>query len=93
MINSATCIFRMTNYKIFSQPFIKLPRLDSSLKMFDSSNQVKVSLKRHILKPKVKINNEVAKMFQRDSYVFMWNVHSRSKEMLIRSIDLCIFIL
>ena len=85
VVNSSTLTFRMTHYKIFKTCSIKLPRLESSVKMFNPSKKVKVVLKRQILKPKIKISSRVANMFKRDCYVYMWNLHPHSKEMLIRS--------
>ena len=75
----------MTHYKIFKTCSIKLPKLESSVRMFNPSKKVKVLLKRQILKPQIKISSRVANMFKRDCYVWMWSVHPHSKEMLIRS--------
>ena len=85
MVNSSTLTFRMTHYKIFKTCSIKLPRLESSVKMFNPSKKVKVVLKRQILKPKIKISSRVANIFKRDCYMYMWNIHTHSKEILIRS--------
>ena len=85
VVNSSTLTIRMTHYKIFRTCSIKLPRLESSFKMFNPSKMVKVLLKRQILKPETKISRRVADMCKRDCYVFMWNLHHRSKKVLIRS--------
>ena len=65
MINSSTLTFRMTHYKIFKTCSIKLPKLESSVRMFNPSKKVKVLLKRQILKPQIKISSLVANMFKR----------------------------
>ena len=59
--------------------------------MFDFSKRARVSIKRQILKPKVKVHSKIAKMFEKKPFTFIWNIHPRSKEMLIRSVDSCIF--
>ena len=75
----------MRNHKDFKRCSIRLPKLENIFKMFDFSKRARVSIKRHIIKPKVKIHSKIGKMFHKKSYVFMWNIHPRSKEMLIKS--------
>ena len=59
----------MTHYKIFKTCAIKLPGLESSVRMFNPSKKVKVLLKRQILKPKIKISSRDTNMFKRDCYI------------------------
>ena len=47
--------------------------------------KVRVLTKRYILKPKIKVHRGVEEMFHKKPYVFIWNIHPQSNEMLIRS--------
>ena len=83
--NSETCEFKMRHHKLFKSCSIKLTKLEKVLDKLDFSKKVRVLTKRCILKPKTKICRGVEEMFHKKPYVFIWNIHPRSKEMLIRS--------
>ena len=83
IVNFSALTFRISHYKLLSCSAVQLPRLESSLKILPK--MVKVSLKRQILKTETKISRRVADMCKRDCYVYIKNLHPKSKEMLIRS--------
>ena len=85
LINSKTCEFKMRHKKLFKSCSIKLTKLEKVLDKLDFSKKVRVLTKSYILKPKTKIRRGVKEMFHKKPYVFIWNIHPRSKEMLIRS--------
>ena len=85
LINSKTCEFKMRYHKLFKSCSIKLTKLEKVLEKFDFSKKVRVLTKRCILKPKIKVRRGVEEMFNKKPYVFIWNIHPRLKEMLMRS--------
>ena len=83
IVNFATLNFRASHYKLLRCSAVQLPRLENSLKILPKI--VKVSLKRQTLKTETKISRKVANMCKRDCYIFIWSLHPKSREMLIRS--------
>ena len=85
LTNSKTFEFNIRHYKLFKFCSIKLTKLEKVLEKFDYSKKARVLTKRCILKPKIKVCRGVEEMFHKKPYVFIWNIHPRSKEMLFRS--------
>ena len=87
LTNSTTFDFRMRNHKVFQKCSVRLSKLENILGPFDFFKRTRVLAKQQILNPKVKIHSKIGKMFCKQSYVFIWNIHPRAKEMLIKGRD------
>ena len=81
----------MRNHKFFKPCSDRQSKLENILGPFEFSKRTRVLVKKLILSPKVKIHSKIGKMFRKQSYVFMWNIHPWAKEMLIKSGDYGIF--